>query len=704
MASLLDRLARIAPRSGPLKNPTVQRVLLGVVVVLLASVAFVVRTPPVGLTEGAPAPRTFRANQAVQFEDEAATQAAQQEAADSVEPVFVFDAAAGTAARGDVTIFFDTVLAAQAANSGDVTATVAAISDEMDDIDPDTIATAAAMSEQDLRDAKRSGEQLITTVMNRRFVADELGTVTEQMIQSVSTLPVTSESRAILSTVLSDALRATLILDPDATAAAQEAAAEGVDPIVIVRQPGENIVQRGEIVTAEHIEIIARTGMLEQVGSLPSRAAIVVLTALMVGVVGAYLMRYDPAVWSSLKSLTIISVLFVGMVWLTRGVTWLWPEVPLYLLPIPLAAMLATLLLGAREGLLVALLTALAGVLLGFSTGSAVVGMAVWALAGVVAMDFMNDRRSLFYVGAFLVTSGALVGLMASLTAGLAFQGAALFAMWGALGGLITAVLGYGLLPFFEYVFGVTTDVRLLELGNPAHPLLRELMVKAPGTYTHSLMTGNLAEAGAEAIGANALLARVGSYYHDIGKLRRPGFFIENQAGQDNPHDTTSPTLSALIITSHVREGLELAAQYRLPREITDIIRQHHGTSLVTYFYNKAAEGDGPVYEADFRYGGEKPTSREAALVMFADSTEAAVRTVKKPTPPRIEAAVRKVVDAKVADGQLDRADLTLADIETTILVYSKLLSASYHSRVEYPEPQKGRDGDVRSYREPSRP
>ena len=269
--------------------------------------------------------------------------------------------------------------------------------------------------------------------------------------------------------------------------------------------------------------------------------------------------------------------------------------------------------------------------------------------------------------------------------------------------GLIAAIFGYGLLPFFEYVFGVTTDVRLLELGNPAHPLLRELMVKAPGTYTHSLMTGNLAEAGAEAIGANALLARVGSYYHDVGKLRRPSFFIENQAGQDNPHDTTSPTLSALIITSHVREGLELAREYRLPREITDIIKQHHGTSLVTYFYNKASEGDGPVYEADFRYGGERPTSREAALVMLADSSEAVVRTVKKPTPPRVEAAVRKVVAGKVDDGQLDNADLTLADIEKTILVYSRMLSASYHARVEYPEPQKRKVQHVRPHSDPSR-
>ena len=228
-------------------------------------------------------------------------------------------------------------------------------------------------------------------------------------------------------------------------------------------------------------------------------------------------------------------------------------------------------------------------------------------------------------------------------------------------------------------------------------------MVKAPGTYTHSLMTGNLAESAAEAIDANPLLARVGAYYHDVGKLRRPGFFSENQAGSQNPHDTTSPTLSALIITAHVREGMELAQQYRLPKEVTDIIQQHHGTSLVSYFYNKAAENDSSVYEADFRYGGEKPSSREAALVMLADSAEAAVRTVKKPTPPRLEAAIRKIVDAKIDDGQLDRADLTLADIETIIQVYSKMLSANYHNRVEYPDGIGGGVEHARTNREPSR-
>jgi rRNA maturation RNase YbeY len=224
----------------------------------------------------------------------------------------------------------------------------------------------------------------------------------------------------------------------------------------------------------------------------------------------------------------------------------------------------------------------------------------------------------------------------------------------GIAGGLASAVLGYGLLPFFEHIFGVTTDIRLLELGNPGHPLLRRLMVEAPGTYSHSVMTANLAESAAEDIGANPLLARVGAYYHDVGKIRRPGFFVENQSEGINPHDNTAPSLSALIITAHVKEGLELAREHKLPEELTQIIEQHHGNSLVSYFYNKAKEADDGANEADFRYPGSRPQSREAALVMLADSCEAAVRALKKPLHPKVEATVRKIVDGKVGDGQLN--------------------------------------------------
>ncbi|MDP2181416.1 MAG: HDIG domain-containing protein [Actinomycetota bacterium] len=704
MASLLDRLMRLAPTRGPLRSALAQRVALGFAVIAIASGPLVVQTPPVGLTEGAPAPRTFRANRTVQFIDEIATRDARDEAAASVKPVTVFDATALTNARGEIRGFYDDVVGAKAQHGQSTTATIAALHGELAAYEQAWIETAVGLDEVTLQQVRVSSEQLVTTVLSRRFTADEIESAIAQMRESADSMPYDAAVRKMIAGVIEQSIRPTVAVDPAATVAAREAAADGLDAVVIVKQAGENIVQRGEIVSAEQIEIVRRLGLLEQGGSFGSLAALVTLFASMVAVAGTFVWRYDPGVWERFRDLVIISVLLVGMVWITRGMLWIVPELSVYVFPIPLAAMLATLLIGPREGMLVAIITSLSAVLLGFSGGSAVVSMLVWSLSAVVAMAFMTDRRRLFYVGSYLVGSGMAIGFIASLAGGVQLQEALTAAGWASLGGMISAVLGYGLLPFFEHIFGVTTDIRLLELGSPGHPLMRELMTKAPGTYSHSVMTGNLAEAAAEAISANPLLARVGAYYHDIGKSRRPGFFVENQAGSENPHDSTAPNLSALIITAHVREGLELAEQHGLPREIVDIIRQHHGTSLVSYFYSKAAEGEGPVYEADFRYDGERPQSREAALVMLADSSEAAVRAVRKPTLPRIEATVRKIVDGKVADGQLVDAQLTLADIERIVKVYSRMLASMYHPRIEYPDATPRKAQHANPHHEPSRP
>ncbi len=684
MADLIDRILRLLPSRGPLASIVFQRAALAVIVVGSVAFPLVVQTPPIDLQVGQPAPRTIRANRTVQFIDEAATEGAREQASAAVEPVMRFDSEAAPSAREDVGGFFEVAIATKA-TAVDATATAQLLEKRFGQFSAATMRTAAGMEITDLRAAQGSAEQLVTTLLSRRVPVSEMAGVSEQMSESVDRLAFPAPVQELIRTVLGEALRPTLVVDEDATVSARGVASDEVDAVVIVKQAGENIVQEGVIVTSDDLEIIRRLGLLEQSGSVGSLAALVAVAAMIIASVGAYLWRYDRPVWDSPKHLVIMATLFVGMVWTTRIVSWWRPEIPIYLMPVPLAAMLATLLLSAREGMLVAVATVLGAVLLGFASGASVVAALVWSLAGVVVVSFMTDRRKLFLVGAALVATGAALGFIATLASGVQASDAADAALWGSIGGTVAAILGYGLLPFFEHAFGVTTDVRLLELASPTQPLLRRLMVEAPGTYNHSVMAGNLAEAAAEAIGANPLLARVGAYYHDVGKLKRPGFFVENQAGGENPHDSTSPSMSALIITSHVREGLELASASKLPSEITDIIRQHHGTSLVSYFYNKAAEGDCPVYEADFRYDGVRPQSPESALVMLADSCEAAARTVRKPTPPRVEATVRGVIDGKVADGQLDDARLTLADIESVIKVYSRMLSAVYHPRVEYP-------------------
>jgi putative nucleotidyltransferase with HDIG domain len=304
-----------------------------------------------------------------------------------------------------------------------------------------------------------------------------------------------------------------------------------------------------------------------------------------------------------------------------------------------------------------------------------------------------------------IVLVGALAALFGDMVDGTPASLALDSALWGALGAATATLLALVVIPFVRDGLGLAEDIRLLEAASPAHPLMRELITTAPGTYTHSVATANLAEAAAEEIGADSLVTRVGAYYHDIGKIKRPIYFFENQSGGCNPHDEAKPALSALIITAHVHDGLLLAEEYHLPPKIRDVIRQHHGTSLVRYFYNKAAAGEAEVFEADFRYQGEHPSSREAALVMLADSSEAAVRALKEPTEPRVEAVVRAIVDEKTADDQLDEAGLTSGELDRIVSIYSHMLVSMYHARCEYPPTpdMTRRAPSVDQHHEPSR-
>jgi hypothetical protein len=262
-------------------------------------------------------------------------------------------------------------------------------------------------------------------------------------------------------------------------------------------------------------------------------------------------------------------------------------------------------------------------------------------------------------------------------------------AIMGIVNGILSSVLTIGFLPFWETAFGITTSVRLLELSNPNQTLLKRLLVEAPGTYHHSILVGNLAEAAAEEVGANALLARVGAYYHDIGKIKRPYFFIENQLSSENPHDKLAPSLSTLIITSHIKEGIEMAKEYKLPQSIIEIIQQHHGNSHLAYFYQKALEksnDENNVSINDFRYDYPKPRTKEAAIVMLADSVEAGVRSMQKPTPNRIEAFVKKIITEKLQENQLEECDLTFRELDIITRAFVRVLKGIFHNRIEYPE------------------
>jgi len=284
-----------------------------------------------------------------------------------------------------------------------------------------------------------------------------------------------------------------------------------------------------------------------------------------------------------------------------------------------------------------------------------------------------------------------VVGLLVS--RGELFTSQALSAvLFSVFSGITVSALVSFLLPFLEYAFKVTTDISLLELLDLNQPVMKMLMINAPGTYHHSVIVGNLVEAAAEAVGVNPLLGRVSSYYHDIGKIKMPDYFVENQGGTASRHDKLTPHMSSMIITSHLKEGVELAKQYKLPQTVIDIIQQHHGTALITYFYQKAKsqedpESAGGVDETSYRYPGPKPQTKEAGLVMLADAIEAASKTLDDPTPDKLQWLTQKIVNKIFTDGQLDECELTLKDLHSITRSFNRVFAGIYHQRIDYPEP-----------------
>jgi cyclic-di-AMP phosphodiesterase PgpH len=301
-----------------------------------------------------------------------------------------------------------------------------------------------------------------------------------------------------------------------------------------------------------------------------------------------------------------------------------------------------------------------------------------------------ENRNTILKAGLYTAFIMSFIMLLFNLFTGHALSNLPARIAFILLSGIGSSFIALGLLPVIEQIFDYTTDVKLLELANLEHPLLEDMMVNAPGTYHHSIIVGNLSKAAAESIEAHPLLTRVSSYYHDIGKLKMPHYFIENQKGFEDVHETLSPNMSALIILSHVKEGVELAEKYRLGKKIKDIIKEHHGTSLVSYFYNRAKEMEDPelhiIDKQNFRYMGPKPQTKEAGIVMLADSVEASSRMLTDPTPKRIENHVQNVIENIFLDGQLDDCELTLKDLHAIQKSFITILLGIFHHRIEYPE------------------
>ena len=460
-----------------------------------------------------------------------------------------------------------------------------------------------------------------------------------------------------------------------------------VPPVMIKKN--QIVVSEGEPVTAHQLELLGTLGLLsDSASALYIYIALGVLVIIVMYLQYGYIHKYYPAINKEFSKIVMISILNVFPVILAR----LFGMMSNYIIPLACMPMLITLLLNYKISLVFSMLNViLIGGAVGFNPNIIILAILNVVLGGTLLRK-MQQRNDILYSSITVaVLSSILTFSVGTLTTN-NFMEILADSTFAAAGAILSGILTIGVLPFFESTFDIVTNAKLLELSNPNNPLLKKLLMEAPGTYHHSILVANLAELAAEQVGGNPLLARIGAYYHDVGKTKRPYFFRENQFGKKNPHDRLKPEISSKIIISHVKEGSELAKEYNLPKTIHDFIVTHHGETLVKYFYltvKNNSENPDEVKEEDFKYPGPKPMSKEQGIVMLADSTEAAVRSINEPTEEKIEKMVNNIIDDKLATGQLDNCDLTLRDISKIKKCFLKALNGIHHERIEYPDDNK---------------
>jgi len=667
--------------------------------------------------------------------DEAATEAVREEARSAVLPVYDLEPRLSRELTDEVRVVFAACRAAQETEEGEVVGVTE--EPELRIEEPMTSVMASSECSEELENAL---DEVVTQVYRTRIVDDALslerrgvnGVVLRNLVNlSERTVPLAELSGAIdLRSGLEAAVRPrlheqevvarrwikpilefldanlvpNLVFNRAETVQRVEAAAEEVAPRSQVFKRGQMLVRRGDTVTP----VVARTLRVmnesrEELTVYSTLIGIALLLVLMVVGWWHILGRFSGAVerrgWLSIVFLLMI--LFTGLnrlgVFLATAVAMnsqdpVTSAVDAYLWGLPYAAGPATvvLLLGMQPAVLFALCGALlAGLMLGGDFPVMVYALAS-GLVGAMATQRFRGRTALTRIGAIVGGSNLVVMLILELYRGFPelVERTALAAVCALVGGPLAVAVANALLPLFEGLFGITTDIRLLELSNQNLPLLKRLSLQAPGTYQHSLAVGNLAEAGGVAVGADGLLLRVCAYYHDVGKLVKPEYFVENQRGS-NPHDTISPSMSALVIQSHVKEGLAMARQAKLPLPVRQAIATHHGTKLIRYFFSRAQELSDPgkvtVRESDYRYPGPKPHSKELGILLLADAVEAAARTVDPPSPSKIQNMINRIFTDALEDKQLDESDLTFSDLDKIASAFLWVLTNMYHHRIDYP-------------------
>lgn len=692
--------------SKAFRNPLMRRTFLGLFFFLAITLIMTIDFLPnaIKLTEGQVARIDIEAPITTTYVDKQKTQELRQQAAEQVQKVKKTDSSVSPAIKTRIKGFFSLVRKYRnqnlwAANNQHIEqGEPFSIEDKIDAIQKEadlelTIEEIELVIQVNLTlldEIERYLQNLTKSHLDKGIQPTYLENVKTQMVTEIQASEYDEPVKQLMSTIAVQVIQPNLVLDVETTRRLQEEAMAKISPVEKTVQQGEILIRSGNVVTTEDIAMLEALGLQRPRINYRTIIGLIIIVLIVMSGTVYFLYQYYKKIFSDQNTLVLLGLLSILILLIAKILTFSRMSNIGYLVPIAAVSILISILV---DSMIAIIFTTVLSILITLIIGGDVALGAVLLVSGVTgifSVSKVSQRSDLVRAG-FIVSGVAAVAIFAySLTQPLTWFEVFKFTLLGIINGIFAAIMTNGLLPYLENAFGIFSAVKMLELSNPNQPALKKLLMEAPGTYHHSILVGNLVEAAADKVGADSLLARVGAYYHDLGKIKRSYFFSDNQFGGDNPHNNLSPGLSTLIIKSHVKDGVELAKKYKLPKPIVDIIQQHHGTNLISFFYQQALQDEKyeNIDEDEFRYEGPKPQTREAALIMLADIVEAAVRAkgFNRSNHNRIEGLVRELIHKKLEEGQLDECDLTLKDLDKIATSFTKVLTGIYHHRVEYPE------------------
>jgi len=686
----LDRLIKKIFENKIAKNKVFNIIVLSLLffVVVFFSYYFTVFPKKYDLKVGQAAPSDIRAP--MDIEDKEGTAKAIEKAIEAVEPREEVDPTIQINIKNKIEVFFKNLYELKKVREeiGNNSNEILEALDKYNEFNLSKHELNILLNSNDeaIKNFERHTYELIIQVMTTGIKKEELEDKKKKIEEYFMELEGVSENLKTLGIkIVNSSIKENTYLDKKLTQEKINEAIKKVDKVFIKR--GQLIVSEGEEITEKHYRYLMDAGLIDKENKKDIKPflGVVIIVLLLELILLAYIYLFNDRMICKISSLYLIVIVFLIVFLISKPLN----SISSYLIPIATSSMLIGILINPT---LAIVLNIFLTILITLATNNSLIVFVTLLTSGTVAAISTSNthQRSNILVSGLVVSLTNLILVVGfGLIKGFSVKVILINGFYGILNGVFCSILTIGSLPLWEQIFNILTPIKLLELSNPNHPILKRLLVEAPGTYHHSIIVGNLSEAAAQAIGCNSLLARVGSYYHDIGKLKRPYFFKENQLTSDNPHDKISPYLSSNIIRSHAQDGVALAQKYKIPGDIIDIIEQHHGETLVKFFYHKAMsenEQSKHVNADDFKYKGPKPKSKEAAIVMVADSVEAAVRSLSEPTRENIEELVKKIIDGKHNEGQLSNCDLTFKDLEIISKTFVSILMGIFHERIEYPE------------------